>query len=88
MLKIVNNTMLNHLEISKAGILRTLYPTPLDFPNAYKSKPKVDEKLVKKWKLTYYPTHGYELLVPASTIKTKKEKSAPEPVTKTSPVTF
>ena len=44
----VNNAMLNRLEISKARILRTLYPTPLDFLITYKLKPKVDEELVKK----------------------------------------
>ena len=73
--------MLNHLEISKAGILRTLYPTPLDFLNAYKLEPKVDEKLVKKWKFTCYSTYGYEFLVPASTIKAKEKESALKPVT-------
>ena len=77
----VNNALLNHLKISKAEILRTLYPTPLNFFNAYKSEPKVNKKLVKKWKLTYYPIYGYKLLVPALTIKAKEEKSALKPVT-------
>jgi len=44
----VNNTIINYLEISKAGILRTLYPIPLDFLTAYKLKLKVNKELVKK----------------------------------------
>ena len=53
-LKIVNNTMLNRLELLKAGILRTLYPTPLDFLNAYKFGLEVNKELVKKWRLARY----------------------------------
>jgi len=53
-LKMVNNIILNCLEISKAGILRTLYPIPLDFFIAYKLKLKINKELVKKWKLAYY----------------------------------
>jgi len=44
----VNNVMLNYLELLKAGILRTLYPTPLDFLNTYKFGLEVNEELVKK----------------------------------------
>jgi hypothetical protein len=40
--------MLNRLEISKAGILRTLYLTPLDFLTTYKLELKVNKELVKK----------------------------------------
>ena len=72
--------MLNHPEISKAGILKTLYPTPLNFLTAHKFGPEVDEEL-KKQRLTYYLSKGYKLLVLASTIKTKEEESAPKPVT-------
>ena len=72
--------MLSRLEFLKAGILRTLYPTPLDFLTAYKFGSVVDKELIKKWKLVCYPSQGYELLVPASTIKIEKE-FIPEPVT-------
>jgi hypothetical protein len=48
MLKMVNNIMLNHLELLKAGILRTLYLTPLDFLNTYKFGLEVNKELVKK----------------------------------------
>jgi len=48
MLKIVNNTILNCLEISKAGILRTLYLTLLNFLTAYKLELKVNKELIKK----------------------------------------
>ena len=44
----VNNTILNRLELLKARILRTLYPIPLDFLNAYKFRLEVNKKLVKK----------------------------------------
>jgi hypothetical protein len=44
----VNNIMLNRLELSKAGILRTLYLTPLDFLNTYKFGLEVNKELVKK----------------------------------------
>ena len=81
MFKIVNNAILNCLKISKAGILRTLYPIFLDFFNVYKSEPKVNENLVKKWKFICYPTQGYKLLVLVLTIKTEKEKSTLKPVT-------
>jgi hypothetical protein len=80
-LKMVNNAMLNRLELSKAGILRTLYSTPSDFLNAHKFGLEVDEELVKKWRLARYPSQGYELLVPASTVKAEGEGFAPEPVT-------
>ena len=80
-LEMVNNAILNRLELSKAGILRALYPTPSDFLTAYKFGPKVNEELVKKWKLARYPSQGHELLVPALTIETDKEKDALEPVT-------
>ena len=80
-LKMVNNAMLNRPEISKAGILRTLYPTPLDFLIAYKSKLKADKQLVKKWRLTHYLSNGYKLFMSALTIKTKKKDFALKPVT-------
>jgi len=48
MLKIVNNAMLNRLELLKARILRTLYPTPSDFLNTYKFGLEVNKELVKK----------------------------------------
>jgi hypothetical protein len=80
-LEMINNAMLNRLELSKAGILRTLYPTPSDFLTAHKFGLEVDEKLVKKWKLARYPSQGHKLLVPASTIETEEEESVPEPVT-------
>ena len=73
MLEIINNTILNCLEILKAGILRTLYPIPLNFLTAYKFKSVVNKKLIKKWKLIYYLSQGYKLLVLALTIKIKKE---------------
>ena len=66
--------MLNRLEILKAGILRTLYLTPLDFLTTYKLELKVNKELVKKQKLTYYPSQGYKLLVLALTIKAKEEE--------------
>ena len=44
----VNKAMLNCLKILKAGILKTLYLTPLDFFTTYKLEPKVDKELVKK----------------------------------------
>ena len=77
----VNNTIINYLEISKAGILRTLYPIPLDFLTAYKLKLKVNKELVKKQKLVYYPSQGYKLLVLALTIKTKEKRFTPDLVT-------
>lgn len=80
-LEMVNNAILNRLELSKAGILRTPYPTPSDFLTAHKFGPEVSEELVKKWKLARYPSQGHELLVPALTIKTDKGESTPEPVT-------
>ena len=80
-LKIVNNAILNRLKLLKAGILRTLYPTPLDFLTTYKFKLKVNKELVKKQKLTYYLSQGYKLLVLALTIKTNKEEFILEPVT-------
>lgn len=79
-LEMINNAMLSRLELSKAGILRTLYPTPSDFLTAYKFGSVVDKELIKKWKLVRYPSQGHELLVPASTVETEEE-SAPEPVT-------
>ena len=79
-LEIVNNAILSRLELLKARILRTLYLTPLDFLTAYKFGSVVNKELIKKWKLVYYPSQGYKLLVLALTIKTKEE-SAPEPVT-------
>jgi hypothetical protein len=47
-LEMINNAMLSRLELSKAGILRTLYPTPLDFLTAYKFGSVVDKELIKK----------------------------------------
>ena len=47
-LEMVNNAILNRLELSKAGILRALYPTPSDFLTAYKFRLKVNKELVKK----------------------------------------
>jgi hypothetical protein len=47
-LKIVNNTMLECLEVLKTKILIALYPTPLDFLTAHKFGLKVDKELVKK----------------------------------------
>jgi len=78
----VNNAMLNYPEILKAGILRTLYPTPSDFLTAYKFGLEVDEEL-KKWRLACYLSKGYKFLVLASTIEAKKEESALGPVTPT-----
>ena len=65
--------MLNRLEILKAGILRTLYLIPLDFLTTYKLELKVNKELVKKQKLTYYPSQGYKLLVLALTINAQEE---------------
>ena len=76
----VNNKMLNRLELLKAKILRTLYLIPLDFLSAYKFGSVVNKKLIKKWKLLYYPSQGYKLLILASTVKIK-EKSVLELVT-------
>ena len=73
--------MLNRLEFLKAGILRTLYLTPLDFFNTYKLGLEVNKELVKKQRLTYYLSQGYKLLVLALTIKAKGEGFVPEPVT-------
>ena len=72
-LEIVNNAILSRLELLKARILRTLYPTPLDFLTAYKFGLVVNKELIKKWKLVYYLSQGYKLLVLALTIKTKEE---------------
>ena len=80
-LKIANNAMLNHLELLKAKILRTLYLTPSDFLTAYKFGLVTNKKLIKKQKLVYYPSQGYKLLVLALTIKTKEEESVLELVT-------
>ena len=79
-LEIINNAILSRLELLKAGILRTLYLTPLDFLTAYKFGLVVNKELIKKQKLVYYLSQGYKLLVLALTIKTKEE-SAPELVT-------
>jgi len=73
--------MLNRLELLKARILRTLYPTPSDFLNAYKFGLEVNKELVKKWRLVHYLSQGYKLLVLALTIKAKGEGSALELVT-------
>ena len=80
-LEIVNNIMLSRLELLKAKILRTLYPTPLDFLTTYKFRLVANKKLIKEWKLIYYPSQGYKLLVLALTIKAKEEESALELVT-------
>jgi len=40
--------MLNCLELSKVGILRTLYLISLDFLTAYKFRSIVNKELVKK----------------------------------------
>ena len=77
----VNNAILNRLELLKAGILRTLYLTPLDFLNTYKFRLEVNKELVKKQRLTYYLSQGYKLLVLALTIKAKGEGFALELVT-------
>ena len=76
----INNVILNCLELLKAGILRTLYLIPLDFLSTYKFGLVVDKELIKKWKLIYYLSQGYKLLVLALTIKIKEE-SVLEPVT-------
>ena len=73
--------MLNRLELLKAGILRTLYLTPLDFLNTYKFRLEVNKELVKKQRLAYYPSQGYKLLVLVLTVKAKGEGFALEPVT-------
>ena len=65
--------MLNHLELLKARILRTLYLIPLDFLNTYKFRLEVNKELVKKQRLAYYLSQGYKLLVLALTIKAKGE---------------
>jgi len=44
----VNNVILSRLKLLKAGILRTLYLTPLDFLTAYKFGLVVNKELVKK----------------------------------------
>ena len=80
MLEIINITILSHLELLKAKILKTLYLIPLDFLTAYKFRLVVNKELIKKWKLIYYLSQGYKLLVLALTIKIKKE-SMPKPVT-------
>ena len=77
----VNNAMLNCLELLKAGILRTLYLIPLDFLNAYKFGLEVNKELVKKWRLAYYLSQGYKLLVLALTVKAKGEGFVLELVT-------
>ena len=73
--------MLNYLELLKAGILKTLYPIPLDFLNAYKFRLEVNKELVKKWRLAYYLSQGYKLLVLALTVKAKGKGSVLELVT-------
>ena len=80
-LEMVNNVILNRLELSKAGILRTLYLISLDFLTAYKFRSIVNEELVKKQKLVYYLSQGYRFLVLALTIKIKEEEFALKPVT-------
>jgi len=47
-LEIVNNIILSRLELLKAGILRTLYLTSLDFLTVYKFRLVVNKELVKK----------------------------------------
>ena len=44
----VNNAILEHLKVLKAGILIVLYPIPLDFLTAYKFGLKVNKELAKK----------------------------------------
>jgi len=73
--------MLNYLELLRARILRALYLTSLDFLTTYKFGPKVNKKVVKKWKLAYYLSQGYKLLVLILTVKTKEKELALEPVT-------
>ena len=80
MLEIINNIILSYLKLLKAKILKTLYLIPLDFLTAYKFRLVVDKKLIKKWKLVYYPSQDHKLLVLVLTIKIKKEFT-PEPVT-------
>ena len=46
---------------------------PLDFFTAYKFRLVVNKKLIKKWKLIYYLSQGYELLVLALTVEIKEE---------------
>ena len=65
--------MLSRLKLLKARILNTLYLTPLDFLIAYKFGLIVNKELIKKWKLIYYLSSGYKLLVLALTIKIKEE---------------
>jgi len=81
MLEIVNNIILNRLELLKAGILRTLYLIPLDFLIAYKFRSIINKEIIKKWKLTYYLSQSYRLLILVLTVKTKKEEFALELVT-------
>ena len=76
----INNAILSHLELLKAKILKTLYPTPLDFLTAYKFRSVVDKELIKKWKLICYLSQGHKLLVLALTVKIEEE-SVPELVT-------
>ena len=73
MLEMINNIMLSCLELLKAGILKTLYLTPLDFLTAYKFRSVVNKELIKKWKLVCYLSQGYKLLVLALTIEIEKE---------------
>ena len=80
-LEIVNNAILKCLKVLKAKILTVLYLTLLDFLTVHKFGLKVDEELVKKQKLAYYLSQGYQLLVLASTIKTKEKESILELVT-------
>ena len=77
----VNNIMLNYLKLLKAKILKTLYPTLLDFFNAYKFGLEVNKELVKKQRLIYYLSQGYELLVLALTVKAEGKGSVLELVT-------
>jgi hypothetical protein len=69
----INNIILSHLKLLKAKILKTLYLIPLDFFTAYKFRSVVNKKLIKKWKLIYYLSQNYKLLVLALTIKIKEE---------------
>ena len=73
--------MLNHLKFLKAGILKTLYLTLLDFLNAYKFGLKVNKKLIKKQRFTHYLSQGYKLLVLALIIKAKEKGSVLKLVT-------
>ena len=45
----------------------------MDFLNAYKFGLEVNKELVKKWRLAYYLSQGYKLLVLALTVKAKGE---------------